>query len=136
MGQKINLSVTITEEKVSEDCQDSFWYDGDVAHVNLLSGNKLYLEATGEIKLAFEVDGAFYKGKKAVDIARDKGLNDEGLNNLSIQDLFVNNNWFVVIKVDGHGDVISDDLTIVHSYDEGIKQLLELAHEEHNKEYS
>jgi hypothetical protein len=127
MGQKINLTVTITEEKVSEDCQDSFWYDGDVAYVNLLSGNKLYLEATGEIKLAFEVDGASYKGKKAVDIARDKGLNDEGLNDLSIQDLFANNNWFVVIN---------DDLTIVHSYDEGIKQLLELAHEEQNKEYS
>ena len=133
---KINLTVTTTVQKLSEDRQDSFWYNGDVAYVNLLSGNKLYLEATGEIRLAFEEDGIFYKGIQAVEMARDKGLNDEGLNELGIQDLFGNNNWFVVIKVNAEGDVISDDLTVVHSYDEGIKQLLELAHEEHNKEYN
>lgn len=132
----INLTVTKTIEKLSEEQQDSFWYDGDVAYVNLLSGNKLYLEATGEIRLAFEVDGDFYKGIQAVEMARDKGLKDSDLNELGIQDLFGNNNWFVVIKVNAKGDVISDDLTVVHSYDEGIKQLLVLAHEEHNKEYN
>jgi hypothetical protein len=133
---KINLTVTTTVQKLSEDRQDSFWYNGDVAYINLLSGNKLYLEATGEIRLAFEVDGMFYKGIQAVEMARDKGLNDEGLNELGIQDLFGNNNWFVVIKVNGNGDVISDDLTVVHSYDEGIKQLKQLAEEEHIKEYN
>ena len=132
----INLQVTITSKKIAEDCQDSFWYDGDVAYVNLLSGNRLYLEATGEIRSAFEVDGIFYKGIQAVEMALDKNLNDKDLNELGVEDLFGNNNWFVVIKTNAKGDVISDDLTVVHSYDEGIKQLLELAYEEHNKEYN
>lgn len=132
---EINLKVTTVKEKLSEDRQDSFWYNGDVAYVNLLSGNRLYLEATGEIRLAFDIDDTYYKDIQAVEMARDKGLNDEGLNELGIQDLFGNNNWFVVIKTNGKGDVISDDLTVVHSYDEGIEQLLELAHEEHDREY-
>jgi len=132
---KINLTVTTVKQKLSEDRQDSFWYDGDVAYINLLSGNKLYLEATGEIRLAFGIDENYLKGVEAVEKALDDGLNDEGLNELGIQDLFGNNNWFVVIKVNGHGDVISDDLTVVHSYDDGIKQLKQLAEEEHIKEY-
>jgi hypothetical protein len=31
MSKKINLTVTITENKLADNKIDSFWYDGDIA---------------------------------------------------------------------------------------------------------
>ena len=131
----INLKVTTVKEKISEEKQDSFWYNGDVAYINLLSGNKMYAEATGEIEFIFDVDGDKFKGQNAVDEAINRNWTDEELNAVDNHDGWIHNNWFVVIKTNANGDVVGDDFAVVHSYDEAIEMLMECAKEEHEREY-
>jgi hypothetical protein len=131
----INLKVTTVKEKISEDKQDSFWYNGDVAYINLLSGNKMYAEATGEIEFIFDVDGDKFKGQNAVDEAINRNWTDEELNAVDNHIGWIHNNWFVVIKTNANGDVVGDDFAVVHSYDEAIEMLMECAKEEHEREY-
>ena len=65
----------------------------------------------------------------------DLGLNDADLDKISENDGFGNNNWFNIIKVDGNGYIIEDDLGIYHTYDEAIEKVLEVAYAEHENEY-
>jgi len=133
----MNFTLEILREKFSENRTDSFWYhNDDIAKIGLLSGNKVYAESRGEIRVQFEEDGEHFKNGKAVEEAFDRNLTDEDLAKIGEFDGWHNNNWFAVIKVDINGKVISDDLAIAHDYDEIIELLKECAKEEQDKEYS
>jgi len=116
--------------------EDAFWYrDDDLARVQFLNGKKVYVYATGEIRIQFEEDGTFYKGDQAVDMARKLNLTDADLNKIGQEfDGWDMNNWFVVREYDINGNCISDDLGICHGYDEAITMLKEVA-EIKQKEY-
>lgn len=116
--------------------EDAFWYRGeDLARVQFPNGKKLYVYATGEIRIQFEQDGTFYKGDQAVDKARELELSDEDLNEIGDEfDGWDMNNWFTVNEFDIDGNCISDDLGICHTYDEAIK-MLEVVSGEKQKEY-
>jgi hypothetical protein len=136
-----NYKIETSVDKIADNKQESFWYEGDIAHIGLLSGTKIYAEATGEIGVSFTTDqnekGEFdvdvYKGKEASERANEFGYDDE-----DIQDTnkvhWRNNSWFAIIEVDINGNYI-DDLAIVHTYDEAIESLLECAKKVHNEEY-
>jgi hypothetical protein len=131
-----NLRVEVLTEKISDEKVDSFWYHNDeIALVQLPSGTKLYAESRGEIAVAFEENGTYYKGGQAVEKAVELEYNDTDLTNLMINDLCRNNNWFVVVKVDINGETISDDLAIGGDYEEIINLLVEVAKEEYDIEY-
>ena len=137
MSKKINLTVTITENKLADNKIDSFWYDGDIAYVNLLSGNRIYAEAIGEIRVNFEENSEqTFQGGEARQQATRLGFNDDDLDKINDHDGFGNTNWFNIIKTDMNGNVVSDDLALCHDYDEAIKTILVVAHQEHNEEYS
>lgn len=128
-----NLKVTVVQEKISDNQLDSLFYQGDIAYVNLVSGNKLYAEATGEIRITLDDD--LYVNDKATEEIKRRNLTDHDLFDLSIEDVIGNNNWFVIIKVDGDGNVVSDDIEIADHYNQAIEMLLECAKKEHKKEY-
>lgn len=131
-----NLRVEPLTEKISDNKIDSFWYHGDeIARVQLPDGTKYYAESRGEIAVAFEEDGTYYKGQQAVEMANKLGLTDEKLGELFDQDLVRNNNWFVVVEVDINGNTISDDLAIGGDYDEIIDLLVEVAKEGYDEKY-
>ena len=134
---EINLIVQRVQDKISEDREESFWYNGDIAYVNLLSGNKMYLEANGEIRVCFEEDAdQSFKDDEAREEALDRGLTDKDLRKIDEHDGFGNNNWFEIVKVDAEGNLIDEGWDVCFDYDEGITALLDIAYQEHNKEYS
>ena len=102
----------IYQEKISENKQDSFWYDGLIAENN---GFKVY--AVGEIKLLFN-DGVFYSNYHAVEYAEQQNLDDE-----TIVDLYFDmNNWFEIFYPDGESYVPDNQF-----YDEVIKEFIKLS---------
>ena len=130
-----NLTLEIITEKFSEERTNSFWYhNDDIAKISLLSGNKVYAESRGEIRVQFEENGEHFKNEQAVVEAFNKNLTDEDLVKIGEFDGWHNNNWFVVIKVDINGKVVSDDFAIAHDYNEIIELLKECAEEEQDKE--
>jgi len=132
---EINLTLQVVQEKLSDDRLDSMFYKGDIAYVSLPSGNKLYAEATGEIRMMFEEDGVYYKGINAQEELRDRGLTDKDLLDMSFKDLIDMNNWFSIIKVDINGEVIDDDVPVTGDYNEALEILMDCAKEEYKKEY-
>ncbi len=119
----------ILKEKLADNKIDSFWYYGEeIAVIEREDGTKLIAEARGEISLAFEIDGTFYKGEQAIEEATAMDLVDEDLHKLSEYDLWRMNNWFVVVELDKDGNC-GDDLAIGGDYDE-ILELLKEVNEE------
>lgn len=133
---EVNLTIQILQEKLSEERNDTFWYSGDIACISLPSGNRIYAEATGQIAVQLDEDDVYLKGRQGVEEAIKRGLTDEDLSNLIDDDRFRNNNWIVILKVNGNGDLIGDDLAIADSYDHALEMIMECAKEEHKLEYN
>jgi hypothetical protein len=119
----------ILKDKLADKRTDSFWYHGEqIAVIEREDGTKLIAEARGEIEMRFEEDGTKFIGSNAVTEALNLDWTDDNLNDLSLDDLFIFNNWFVVIELDANGDC-GDDLAIGDNYDE-ILELLKEVNEE------
>lgn len=124
---------TLIDKK--EKREDSFWYrDDSIAVAQFPNGKKLYVDACGEIRIQFEIDGQVYRNHKAVEQAEYLKLNDKDLNKIALFDGWGNNNWFAIHEVDINGECTSDDLGIAGDYDEAMK-LLEVVAMEKMKEY-
>lgn len=119
------MKVVTTQQKLSEDRNESFWYKGDIAHVKLENGNTVYVEATGEIRIKFHEDDVHWKGIKAQEKAKDLNLTDEGLGKLVDSDLIDMCNWFRLIEVDANGDCVGDEFDLDGNYDDAIASLNE-----------
>ena len=116
----------IIKEKIADNRIDSFWYHGEqIAVIEREDGTKLIAEARGEIEMRFEEDGTKFRGDNAVTEALNLGWTDEQLGNLDLDDLFIFNNWFVVIELDKEGNC-GDDIAIGGDYDEIIEMLSEI----------
>lgn len=116
------IKVEIVQPKVDNKHCDSFWYNGQIAVVETDHGT-YSLEAVGDIRVMFEVNGDWYNNSRAVDEAWDRRLTDKNLNELNDHDGWGNNNWFevVCIKQDNSvQDVIGD---VAYDYDEAIEML-------------
>jgi len=126
----------ITEKEAGR--EDAFWYRGDdLARIQFPNGKKLYVYATGEVRIQFEQDGTFYGGDQAVDMARKLDLIDVDLNKIGLDfDGWDMNNWFVVREYDIDGNLIGDDLGICHYYDSAITMLEEVAKEKQKEYYT
>jgi len=119
----------ILKEKLADNRTDSFWYHGEqIAVIEREDGTKLIAEARGEIEMRFEENGTKFVGDNAVTEALNLDWTDDNLNDLSLDDLFIFNNWFVVIELDVNGDC-GDDLAIGDNYDEIIELLKEVNEE-------
>ena len=130
----MNFKLEILKKKISKKKTNSFWYFGDdIAMIGLLSGNKLYAESRGEMRVQFEPDGEHFKNEQALTEAISRNLTDKDLAAIGEFDGWHNNNWFAIIKVDINGNA-GDDLAIAHDDDEAIKMLEECAKEEQDKE--
>lgn len=115
---------------------DSFWYfEQDIARIQIPNGKKLYAESRGEISVMIEEDTIHLNGVNAVDRAIELEYSDEGLGNIYEYDGWRMNNWFAIILVDIDGNRIGDDLGISGDYDEAITMLEAVAKEEINKQY-
>ena len=116
----------IIKEKIADNRIDSFWYHGEqIAVIEREDGTKLIAEARGEIEMRFEEDVTKFRGDNAVTEALNLGWTDEQLGNLDLDDLFIFNNWFVVIELDKEGNC-GDDIAIGGDYDEIIEMLSEI----------
>jgi len=119
----------ILKDKLADNRIDSFWYHGEqIAVIEREDGTKLIAEARGEIEMRFEEDGTKFVGANAVTEALNLDWTDDNLNDLSLDDLFIFNNWFVVIELDANGDC-GDDLAIGDNYDEILELLTEVNNE-------
>jgi hypothetical protein len=119
-----NSDVTIVQHKISDDKNDSYWYDGLIAFTG-----KYQLFARGEIKMMMvDEDGNYvgmYDGK-----ARDNYKSPE--NDKDLEKVYAceggyitdNNNWFEINVFDE-----PDFGLVVNNYDEGIERLIEMSSE-------
>jgi|TARA_R110000787_G_scaffold214353_4_gene323604 hypothetical protein len=123
------VEIKIIKNKLADNRIDSFWYHGEqIAIIEREDGTKLLAEARGEIEMRFEENGTKFKGDNAVIEALNLNWTDDDLNDLSLDDIFIFNNWFVVIELDANGDC-GDDLAIGGDYDEIIELLKEVNEE-------
>ena len=119
----------ILKDKLADNRIDSFWYHREqIAVIEREDGTKLIAEARGEIEMRFEEDGTKFVGANAVTEALNLDWTDDNLNDLSLDDLSIFNNWFVVIELDANGDC-GDDLAIGDNYDEILELLTEVNNE-------
>jgi hypothetical protein len=117
----------IIVDKIGENRLDSFWYHGDIiAEIELPAGHKLIAETRGAIEMRFEENGTKFFGDNAVTEAINLDWTDVELYKLFSEDLCFFSNWFVVVEIDEHGELVSDDLAIADNYDEAIEYLQEI----------
>lgn len=113
----------IYQTKISNDKQDSFWYDG------LIATNKGWsLYANGEQRFIKNDNKGNYLGMYDGKF-RDNFLESEVIDDKQVADLYDNpniivdmNNWFEIIN-----DNTGDSELLDGNYDEVIKQLLEFS---------
>jgi len=114
-------------DKLAENKVDSFWYYGEtIAEIELPNGHKLIAETQGAIEMRFEENGTKFVGDNAVTEALNLDWSDSDLHSLNDDDLFIFTNWFVVVEIDEHGELVSDDLAIADDYNDAIEYLQEV----------
>jgi len=114
-------------DKLADNKIDSFWYHGEIiAEIELPAGHKLIAETRGAIEMRFEENGTKFVGDNAITEALNLDWTDSHLHCLSDDDLWIFNNWFVVVEIDENGELISDDLGVVDDYNEAIEMLQEV----------
>lgn len=124
----------ITER--SERGAHSLWYfNKDIAKVEIPNGKKLYLEGCGELEVYFEPDGNKYVGENAVDRAIELGYTDDDLTKVYEHDGFILDNWLALVEVDANGEYL-DDYAIYTSYDEAMENIEQAAIEFYKTQYS
>ena len=120
-------------DKIADNKIDSFWYHNEIiAEIELPNGHKLIAETRGAIEMRFEEDGTKFVGDNAVTEALNLDWTDSHLHSLSDDDLWIFNNWFVVVEIDEHGELVSDDLAIADDYNDAIEYLQEVYDELEN----
>ena len=132
--------IQIFTPTAGENRQESFWYHGkQIASVTMPDGTVFSLESSGEQKVTFgEVDdpdaeGITLSGEEAVTHAINAGMTDGSLDNE--ENVFHMNNWFAIRELKPNTtEGPDDDLFIVHTYTDGIQQLVELMQELQNAE--
>lgn len=119
--------MNILIDKIADNKVDSFWYHGDIiAEIELPAGHKLIAETRGAIEMRFEENGTKFVGDNAVTEAINLDWTDVELQKLFGEDLCFFSNWFVVVEIDEHGELLSDDLGVCGDYDEAIEMLQEV----------
>lgn len=114
-------------DKLADNKLDSFWYYGEtIAEIELPNGHKLIAETQGAIEMRFEENGTKFVGDNAVTEALNLDWSDSDLHSLNDDDLFIFTNWFVVVEIDEHGELVSDDLAIADDYNDAIEYLQEV----------
>lgn len=114
-------------DKLADNKVDSFWYYGEtIAEIELPNGHKLIAETQGAIEMRFEENGTKFVGDNAVTEALNLDWSDSDLHSLNDDDLFIFTNWFVVVEIDEHGELVSDDLAIADDYNDAIEYLQEV----------
>ena len=124
-----NQEIEIIQEKISEDHNDSVWYDGIIAEVLKSNGTRLRLIAAGEIRI-YERDGDIvFDGYKERNggieggFKSDKDLEKIGCN-YDDKYYWDMNNWFeVMYKQDDDEYWESSVGDVAHEYDEAIDLL-------------
>lgn len=120
--------VKIYQDKIDDEHNDSFWYDGLIATKYTLN-NMYKLIACGEIKIIQNDKKGNYKGMYDVK-ARDNF--DTPKNDTELEKCYNNengyvmiyNNWFEIL--DENGDSVAD---IYGNYDDAIEALKEMTYE-------
>ena len=118
--------IEILQERISEDHNDSIWYDGVIAITIKPNGTELLLIATGEIRIMSKDGNLVFDGDKERNEGIEGGLNsDKDLKKLGYENnekySWVNNNWFeVIFKKKGEKcfDSIMGD--VAYEYDQAI----------------
>lgn len=119
--------MNILIEKIADNKVDSFWYHNEIiAEIELPNGHKLIAETRGAIEMRFEENGTKFVGDNAVTEALNLDWTDVELQELFGEDLCFFSNWFVVVEIDEHGELLSDDLGVCGDYDEAIEMLQEV----------
>ena len=102
----------VVQEKLSEEKQDSFWYDEGAV---LVKGN-FTVYALGEIKVT--IDNEVYNEYQALEYAEEHNFTDKDLEKFE----FLMNNWFEILDNTG-GDNTG---IICYSYNEAEEELIKL----------
>ncbi len=123
-GEKIK----IIQKKISNNHQDSFWYDGEIAKVTKSNGTELCLIATGEIRI-YDKEGTIVFDCKERNEGIKGGLNDDRdlskIGNSGEDDYsWGNNNWFEIIFKKEEEDCFDSILgDVAYEYGEAIELL-------------
>lgn len=115
--------IKTTQEKING-CEDSLFYEGEVAYVEKDNGTKLSLIACGDIKL--QIGDSVYKNNQVDEAIQEHKLNDQRLKELEEKGEleWLNNNWFEVTylkKGMEYWDGVMCD--VAHTYTEAIQLL-------------
>ncbi len=123
------MKIEIVQEKLSEDRQSSFWYEGLIAKVEK-NGVLYELIATGEIRFIPKKDSKnSYRDYEAFNFAINEKWTDKELNTEIVDDGWIFSNWFEVIgSHNGFSDFVLGD--VAFSYDEAIALLQSYADED------
>jgi len=111
--------VKIIFDKISNEMQHSFWYQG-VGNIAIFTKgqNKLILIACGEIRVKLKNENFYRKNQNAIIRALKYGFSDKDLKELEFED----NNWFDFIYKKGDNsfmDISGDECFL---YEEAIEK--------------
>lgn len=115
----MNLEIITHKEDNREDAV--FYYNKDIAKIEIPNGKKLYLESRGKLEIL--TDNGKVKGINALEWLNDNNVNDSKLNKLYDEDKILLSNWFVIVEVDINGETISDDLVLDGTYTEALDNI-------------
>jgi len=130
----LSKGIWINTEKIDDKHNDSFWYYNEsILIVPIKCSNKnikyLAIESRGEIKAYFEENGSTYRGEQCIKEANSMSLNDDDINRLQQNDMFIQNNWFACIGLNSDYECITDDFDICYTYDECIEMIIQIRDE-------
>lgn len=128
MVKIVDYKIKALTKKISDNHNDSFWYEGDIAEVKKPNGTILRLIATGEIRIHNKAGELVHDGCKernsGIKLENDKDLKKIG-QEYTDKYRWENNNWFEVI-FKKKGDSIFERWTFGDTesgYDEAIQML-------------
>ena len=119
------MSVQIFTKKLAKNRNEAcFYYDDQIGIV--MHKNKTYsVESRGSLEVI--LNDCKYKGDMACKELISLGYTDRRFSNLAKNDNVIFNNWFALIEINKNGECISDDLELMHTYDECIEVLNNIA---------
>lgn len=118
----------IITKKISNNHNDSVWYEGEIAKVKKDNGTELLLIACGDIRIHNKKGELVYDGKERNSGIKGGFNNDGDLkkigNNYDDKYYWENNNWFEVLfkkETMGSYDTVMGD--VAYGYDESLEML-------------
>ena len=128
------MNLEIITPKLDNRDDAIFYYDKEIAKIEIPNGKKLYLESRGELEIL--TNNGKVKGINALEWIKDNNFNDITLNELYDEDNVIMSNWFVVVEVDVNGETISDDIVLNGTYDEALNDLKVTYEDFYSENYS